>query len=381
MKTSLHSLSAVQRAAQPDGRTCSAAAPPPLGLLQRSAAVLFGMRFLLWLRLVTTFCGLSAACCSGLAAGPATGDEFWLISSRNLTSNICRADLVQPNLRASMADACGRLHPRALEDLFTRYEGGATAIYIHGNRFDPYQAIERARFVYRNVVQCRAPGQSVRWIVFSWPSERSGVLLADPREKARRTETHGLYLGWMLQQMAGEQNLTLIGYSFGARVATGALHAAAGGALSGRQLPGAPVQGLTNGLVLVAPALDRCWLAPGGYHQLAVSNVQRLNVFYNSIDPVLKRYWLVDEGEGGDAMGCRGLGGLAARPDSIPIQVRQLDCRRSVGPQHDEIGFFDPPCNAGGRIAQVLWPQRIETGEPIEVVLQNGTEPALIVAE
>ena len=141
-------------------------------------------------------------------------------------------------------------------------------------------------------------------MIWSWPSSRAGILTHDVREKAERTDAQGLYLAWLLREHSQQSaSTTLIGYSFGGRIATGALHALAGGKLGGRTLAGQPISGKPINAGLIAPAIDSHWLSGHGYHSQATSNMHRMVLMYNRKDIILKSYWRVDKIRGRMALG------------------------------------------------------------------------------
>jgi hypothetical protein len=208
--------------------------------------------------------------------------------------------------------------------------------------------------VYRNVKQ-RRRDDPVDWVIWSWPSEKQGILIYDARLKASRTDGQGLYLAWLLRRHAEAQvNTTLIGYSFGGRIITGALHAAAGGSLAGRKVGGPPVVGGPFDAGLVAPAVDSHWLTSHGYHRLATQNLQRLVLLYNRRDAVLKRYWLIDRVRGRMALGYSGPTAFAPRLDGSRLPVRSRDCSPSIGLQHDELDYYRKTCQAGLEMARLI---------------------------
>ncbi len=179
--------------------------------------------------------------------------------------------------------------------------------------------------------------------------------MQDARIKASRTDGQGLYLAWLLREHAKLQvNTSLIGYSFGGRIITGALHAAAGGALGGRQLPGEPVVGGPFDAGLVAPAVDSHWLTSHGYHRYATQNLQQLVLMYNRRDAVLKRYWLIDRVRGRMALGYSGPTSFANRFDGTKLPVFARDCSPSIGLQHDELDYYQKACHAGSEMAKLI---------------------------
>jgi hypothetical protein len=129
----------------------------------------------------------------------------------------------------------------------------------------------------------------------------------DVRVKAQRTEMGGYCLGWFLAQLPPDQRVSLLAYSFGARIATGALHLLEGGQLSGRALAPHGTQMVHARMVMLAAALHNNWLRPGGYHDLALAHVDYLLNLYNRCDPVLKRYPFLYKGSRAQALGFTGM--------------------------------------------------------------------------
>ncbi len=166
-----------------------------------------------------------------------------------------------------------------------------TVIYIHGNRTDPATAIEQAWTIYRAVC-ARAGDQKFRLFIWSWPSERiPGRQLPDLRLKADRSDEEAYHLAWHLKRMSQERPITLVGYSFGARVITGALHLLGGGCVAGRSLPvSESSSGRRFRVVLVAAAIGNDWILPGRRHARALSQMEQMLVTKNWSDPALRWY-------------------------------------------------------------------------------------------
>jgi len=189
-----------------------------------------------------------------------------------------------------------------------------TVIYIHGNWAQPDTAIQQAWTIYRPLWQ--AAGQRrFRLLVWCWPAERTSArLLTDLRFKAGRSDVEAYLLACHLEQMACSEPILLVGYSFGARVITGALHLVGGGRLMGRTVrpevsPASESSGLCNPAdpekairtdrsptparfraILVAAAIGNDWLLPGGRHHQALSQLEKLLVTVNRADPALRWY-------------------------------------------------------------------------------------------
>lgn len=283
------------------------------------------------------------------------GDRFWLISTRHLTSQARCVNLEQPGFAVS------QLRPRqcsvrvTIDDYLQAIgERRSVVVYVHGNRVPAHEALQRGLSIHHKIKRFRS-GQSIDWVIWSWPSDKQGILIRDARIKASRTDGQGLYLGWLLRKHAELQaETTLIGYSFGGRIITGSLHAAAGGSLAGRQLPGPPLLGANFDAGLVAPAVDSHWLTDRGYHRLATQNMNRLVLLYNRRDAVLKRYWLVDRVRGRMALGYSGPTSFAPRFDGTKLPVRSRDCSPSIGIQHDEMDYYRKSCRADSEMAKLI---------------------------
>lgn len=282
-------------------------------------------------------------------------DRLWLISTRQITSSACRANLDHPSFSVSRLSRCGRCQESSLDEYFGALESTRPiVVYAHGNRLSACDAIKRAVGVYRHTI-ARRRGGPVDWVVFSWPSAKQGMLIHDFREKAQRTDAQGLYLAWLLRKHSNAALPTaLIGYSFGGRVVTGALHALAGGRLGGRALPGEPVTGANFDAGLVAPAIESDWMAARGYHGHATKNLDRLVLLYNRRDAVLKRYWLIDRMKSSVALGYTGPKSFARRVDGTKLSVRSRDCAQFVGLRHDEVDYYTSRCSAGKEMAALI---------------------------
>lgn len=283
-------------------------------------------------------------------------DRFWLISTRHLRLDACCADLDSPELGVSRLGMRGRHARVELEEyLAARRSDRPVVIYVHGNRMEYCDAIARGLFVYRQVARQRCDAGPIDWVIWSWPSAQEGILLHDVREKASRTDTQGLFLAWLLRQhVRRDQPTALIGYSFGGRVVSGALHAMAGGPLGGRRLPGEAVTGAGFEVGMVAPAMENDWMSERGYHRLATKNLDRLVLLYNQQDTILKNYWRLPGIRNADALGYSGPTSFARRVDGSPVPVAARDCSNAVGRNHSEIDYYNKECGAGAAMASLI---------------------------
>lgn len=282
-------------------------------------------------------------------------DRLWLVNTRSITSNVNCIDLEQPPIDIRRVDRVGKTSMATMDDYVSAVnESRSVVVYVHGNRMKPHEALFRGISIYRQCTQCQKSGP-VDWVIWSWPSERTGFLTHDIRKKAYRTDAQGLYLAWLLRQhISPSVSTTLIGYSFGGRVVTGSLHALAGGKLGGRTLSGPTITGMSFGAGLIAPAIDSHWLTQHGYHSLATQNMHRLVLMYNRRDIVLKRYWLVEKVRGRMALGYSGPTSFGPRVDGTRLPIRSRDCSNFIGIAHDELDYYTKGCRAGSEMATLI---------------------------
>jgi hypothetical protein len=279
----------------------------------------------------TTDCYTDNCCCpfDGCAAARPQ-DEIWLISTRCLGCPMCDS----PDLDAYRYTGNCEWESADLQACFANANPAAsTVVWAHGNQIDAWGAQQRGLGVYRQLVTVADP-RPMRFVIWSWPSEKIKGPLNDIRTKAWRTDTDGYYLGWFLQRMHPQSDVGLIGFSYGARIVSGALHVLAGGELDGwaLQTP-AGADRRPPRVALFAAAVHDYWLSPGAYHGLALQQVDRLILFNNSCDPVLSRYRFVSRGENPDAMGHSGVTWYSD-PGEIADRVEQWDAACIVGKEH-----------------------------------------------
>jgi len=210
-----------------------------------------------------------------------------------------------------------------------------TVVFIHGNRTDADDAVDKAWCIYDSI---RAQtGRPFRYVIWSWPADRTLRRNRDDiRLKAAYSDVEGYYLAQWLDHLRPGVKVSLIGHSFGPRIITGALDLLAGGQLVGHCLPESTVAAWTAGkrnplrVVLLAAALDADWLAPGGRHDGALSLAEQILVTRNGCDRVLRWYpWLYGRG-GPPAMGFVGPDGVE---DAKSVEV--VDLSDTVGRLHD----------------------------------------------
>jgi hypothetical protein len=268
------------------------------------------------------------------------GDQLWMVSCRGMGCR--RPSQFVGNLKYSVYTPELGWQPSTRNAFFAnRVPQVQTTFFAHGNQIDNSEAQRVAINVYRSLADAAPPDQSLHFVLWSWPSERtSGGLLADVRTKAQRTPAAGYYLGWLVDQFPADSRITLIGYSFGARIVTGALHLVGGGRLAGDLLLDPKKQRKPVGAILMAAAVDDTWLRPGMPHGLATTQVDRLLFINNSADSALRHYHLLyGLRHTADAMGTYGPAGYAGGA----FVIDKFDAACIVGKEHDWKLYFGSP--------------------------------------
>jgi pimeloyl-ACP methyl ester carboxylesterase len=275
----------------------------------------------------------SAASRGGRSNDAADEHQMWLVSTRQLPS--ASRDAPGPPLVQRYQARSGWSESSVDDLLAAEKPSAATCVLVHGNHTDRQLAISKGFEVYRTLVRGAKNGQPVRLIVWSWPSDQiPGSFREDARIKARRTNIEAYYLARFLDRLRGENPVSLVGYSFGARVITGSLHLLGGGALANRRLsPQADSPRPPFYAVLLAAAVDRQWLLEGRPHGRALSAVERMVVLVNPQDRVLRWYRFVSPGAGSEALGSKGLpSSLRSKFDREKLV--QVNVANAVGNRH-----------------------------------------------
>ena len=256
--------------------------------------------------------------------------DVWVASTRGLpcvSRTPARAELAIERL---VEDAAGRRWER--DDLagLLAEPTRPLVVFVHGNRYESADAKAQGISLARRLSACRS-GPTPRVVIFSWPSQKQGVLLRDGRRKYERAYADGQYLAWLLGQVDPAQPVALIGYSFGALVATEALEeiarndpAAAGGS-GWVDRPG------RTHVVFVAPALRADALAPRGPFRGTVAGVDRITLVINSRDEALRFFPLLEPHVKAPALG---FVGMPRRWLPAEVEFDAVDATGIVGKLH-----------------------------------------------
>lgn len=299
---------------------------------------------------------------------PRPQDQVWLVSCRSLgcgplEGQVTKMQYLRYDRRQSW------VHASLPELLATDDPSMTTILFAHGNRITYEDAFTTGWNVYGALAQSADP-RPIRFIIWSWPSEPLRGLVDDARVKAWRTGPAGYQMAWLIDQLNPQVPVSLCGHSFGARIATGALHLLGGGSIDGHRLEPRvhpdrqPVQA-----VLLAAALDNHWLLPGHYHGRAMSQVSTMFLVNNGCDMLLKRYHILYGDRGREqALGYTGLASWCVSSADLS-KVSQIDVCCEVGKRHAIDGYLESP----GLVARMR-PHLIfgPSAEPIELPSQTA---------
>jgi hypothetical protein len=270
-----------------------------------------------------------------------SGDQLWLVSTRGLGCAGCGDE--DPALEFFRYDASACWQRATLHDFLTADDPRIpTDFYVHGNSMSADEAREQGMTVYHRLVACAPGDRPIRMVIWSWPTDRGRHPLRLLREHACRADTDAWYLGWLISRMDRRDKIGLLGFSFGTRVVTGAMHLLGGGELCGKQLPGEDSKQATDSAprpavraALLAAAEDSDWLRPGAPNGQAIPRADRLLLLNNGCDSALRLYPHLDRCDRASALGYVG---LSADSDA---KVQQIDVCCMVGKKHEALRYFD----------------------------------------
>jgi len=178
----------------------------------------------------------------------------------------------------------------------------------------------------------------IRFVIFSWPANRTRGLREDARRKYYRTNSDSYYLAWFVTQIHRDVPVNFVGFSFGAKIVTGALHLLGGGTLAGQALPqSAVVDRRPLQAVVVCAAVNNDALAIGRRNGQALPAVNRMLALNNGCDRALKHYPAVDPCSRPQALGYTGAVGPLGDNAS---KLRQVDLCCAVGKVHYWGAYF-----------------------------------------
>ncbi len=222
---------------------------------------------------------------------PGTEHQMWLVSTR-CASSCPRLDQTS-RLQYWRCDPDDKWRISSIGEVLASDDPETTTlIYVHENRVSEKELFRRVPIVFQQLSKVAPAGKRFRLIAVSWPSDRIGRRQRpDVQIKAQRSEAHGFYLAWLLNQIHPDVPVTLFGDSFGPRMIAASLHCLAGGSIQGQCLTQRthPRRRAVRA-VLMSAALDAHWLSPGQRYGLALTQVEHLLVTVNPADQALQWY-------------------------------------------------------------------------------------------
>jgi len=307
-----------------------------------------------WVCWAATPAALHAEPASCLPARP--HDEVWLIDARKASRAVVAPGRMPYFKIARFSE--GAWKPSDMKSLLAGAEQLPHIIWVHGNRIETGEARQEGLAVYRALVAHAADSPPIRFIIWSWPAGQTHGPIKDARLKAERSEPAGYQLAWLLDRLPGKTQVGLVGFSFGARIITGALQLLSGGGLENyylveRKHPERP----PVRVVSWAAALDRDWLLPGEYHGEALSQIDKLLLLNNSCDRALRRYYVLDKYTRPVALGAVGLAARPLGPESA--KVAQCDVCSRVGRVHSSDHYVHDPLITGRTWRALMGPSPV----------------------
>lgn len=304
---------------------------------------------------------LSFLCCCAAGNELPAGDRIVVVNARACGLR-CESEAMFTKLRGELhvQQAGAAVHWERLDcrELLKEFSTPLpTVVYVHGNRIENGEDKSQGLQIYRALFSSEQRSVPRRFVVWSWPSEQIPGPLRDYKIKAARTEPAAWQLAWLLDRMPASSPTAVIGYSYGARVATGALHLLGGGSIGRLELTNRihpqtpPIQ-----LALLAAAMRADWLRPGGRHGRALTQTSELLLINNRYDPVMRFFHLTSEGLGVNALGYSGPTGITGASE-LGRRFRNVDVTNAVGRHHALAEYLSTGGVVVGPLRRIAEPQ------------------------
>jgi hypothetical protein len=272
-------------------------------------------------------CDPSSGSCENPCSRQANGDDrIWLVSSRCVD---CQGGGDSELLQFERRDENGTWKRSTLTEFLADDELPAVRIWIHGNRVDYGESIDAGMAAYHGLTEASRP---MKFVIWSWPSDKTRGQIRDVRDKAARSAVDSRYLARLIDRFNPSTPVDLIGYSFGSRIAAGALHLLGGGSIDGEPIERRSTETPRLSAVLMASALDDDWLLPSGEHGRAVAVSRGVLSMFNPCDAALKWYGMLDRCRRPTALGYCGMARELADDEGA---VQEMNVSHLVGREHD----------------------------------------------
>lgn len=271
---------------------------------------------------------------------PRSQDSLWVISTRH----ICESDLVKgapPTQSLDVSRLEGDEWKESSVDAYLASDEdiARTVFFLHGYRTSHCEAVVEAQQVFQTILADHHDARPLRLVCWSWPSERyrGNKLRADAQAKAWRSDFEGYVIAALINQSRRAKPVSLIGYSYGTRMASVALHLLDGGTVDHYSIAPTEIsKKIRIRVVMLAAAMHNYWLDQGQRLDRALHRVEMLTLLTNCCDRVLRLYprAMVCRGRGGpEALGATGLVAGDLAPD-VRDRYTQEDVCNYIGKNH-----------------------------------------------
>jgi hypothetical protein len=132
--------------------------------------------------------------------------------------------------------------------------------------------------------------------------------------------------------MKPEVRCGVLGYSFGARIVSGAMHLVGGGSIFGQSLSAAPRPQFR--VVMWAAAEHNHWYLSGQFHSEALAAADAWYSTINCCDPVLARYAGLEKCSNPAAVGYAGIYGRNLLPADVNARIEEVNVSNIVDGEH-----------------------------------------------
>ncbi len=277
---------------------------------------------------------------------PRPQDEIWLISTRKIQSpdemadRKFRAKLQNENSSGGQLE-CFRIvnqqwQTADIGNLFACHTSNQTLntfVFVHGNRTTEFWSQRRGKQVYQALFGNVQNSPPVRFVIWSWPSERLWNPIDDFEVKMRRALFEGQLFSSFLGRLDSKHPVALMGYSMGAQV----IFTALANLPDGSEILADPSPQNKYRLSVVAPVNDCRWPVAESEAIKTAQHIDSLMVFRNPGDRAIKAYQLYCRTQvfGPCRTNIRGIEAL--RLDSG--RYCEFDVSSEVGNEHNMIGY------------------------------------------
>lgn len=257
-------------------------------------------------------------------------DQIWLVNTRGVDCGATEpASLTYSRLESK------QWQPAAAATFFaTDDKNIPTLFYIHGNRKDAPGAEFDGLETYHELVGKFPDERAVRFVIWSWPSDQ---IKRRPRQdvyvKAARSDVDAELLARFLASLQPDSRVSVVSFSFGSRIFSGASHLLGGGELNGVRVAASHRPTMRG--VLWAAAIHDDWLLPGHPQGCALPVTEKWLNLINPCDSVLRQYHRLDKCAQATALGYGGLAGRETLDPTLASRFQQVDVSTFVGSEHD----------------------------------------------